>query len=186
MYKVIYSKCFILEASNGTIRALNKRLLQPPVTSAYYALCFGNCCPSQPTAMFCVAFAQPRKTRSTRQPQCVPSHIPAGRGPGPHSKKQQPQSAPAPAATCRLPPWRCYGAFWHGRRAHIPLSPTPGMTNGRATSPVQSCLLTVSPPPLFSWRAGGGWVPFGLFFLPFILEKGQGALRRAPGPPMLP
>lgn len=131
MYKVIYSKCFILETSNCTLRAFNKRLLQPPVTSAYYTLSFGNCCLLQPSAVFCVSFARPRKTCPTGQPQHVPSHFPAGRGAGPRIKDQEPWEEPRPQAVpASCLPGYATGLFWHGRRAHIPLSPAARMTNG--------------------------------------------------------
>lgn len=145
----------------------------------YYTFCCGNCCSLQPGVVLCVSFAQPTKTHSARQPPCVPSCILGHQGANPLSKDQQPQSTLTQASTCRLHPWRCYRAFWHGRRAHILLSPAVRLSNGRAMPSVQ--LLAYREPISSLFLEGRGWLSIiWAFFLAFCFGKKAGDLVASP------
>lgn len=138
---------------NCITRELNWRQLQPPVRSVYYTLCFGNCCPLQPSAMFSV-LCPAKKDMLHQKPQCVPDCVPPGWGPGPQARTG----------------WYLLAAslevlqgVWHGRRAHIPQSPVVGLTNGWATSSVQWAHLLSFPGG--QWLGAIGAFPHAFYFV---------------------
>lgn len=155
---------------NCMTRELNRRLLQPPI-SVYHTLCSGYCCPLQPSAMFRV-LCPAKKDILHQEPQCVPDCPSRVRTWSPQ------QGLAAPAGTCWLPPWRCCRGFG---MAGEPTSPRVLWWDWLMAEPYLQCNEPVS--SLF--LEGSGWVPFGLFPMPFILWKRQQVLWSS-GLPMSP
>lgn len=137
----------------------------------YYTLCFGNCCPLQPSAKFCV-LRSAKKDMLHWEPRCVPDCVPVGWGPAPHSKDWQLQLVPAGCL-----PGGVTGGLSRQESPH-PTESCAGLTNGWATPPVNQPASSV-------FLEGSGWVPVGLFPKLFILWKRQEVLWSS-GLPMPP
>lgn len=155
---------------NRITRELNKRLLQPAIRSMYYTVCFGNCCPFQLSAMFCVLCPAKKRHAPPGTPMCpwlCPSRV-----------RTWQQGLAAPAGTCWLPPWRCYRGFG---TAGEPTSHRVLWWGWLMAKPRLQC----NEPNSSLFLEGSGWVPFGLFPMPFILWKRQEVLW-SPGLPTSP